>query len=249
MSWINHITREDFNRARRRALVAQLGALLNRSSNELLPLEEVRARLNIRGQRHLGNRAVALSQIVGSEGRYADFDRQFAPLHEATKYRWMSIDRAHHEAVALPAVELYKLGDIYFVKDGHHRISVARLQGQIDIDAVVNTGSMTLDVGARGEFLDYTPPGAELSIFASRLNCDAPSCRVRLATHPVVPVGKSAFTVKQFSVALDSEPLASLKGASVYVTGTIVFDGDHRTLEARIAPGVSHSPKKIVHLK
>lgn len=137
MSWINHITREDFNRARRRALFAQLGALINRSSNELLPFEEVRARLNIRGQRHLGNRAVPLGQIVGSEGRYADFDRQFAPLSEATRYRWMSIDRAHHEAVALPAVELYKLGDIYFVKDGHHRISVARLQGQLEIDAVV----------------------------------------------------------------------------------------------------------------
>lgn len=137
MSWINHITREDFNRARRRALFAQLGALLSRTSNELLPFEEVRARLQIRGQRHLGNRAVTLAQIVGSEGRYADFDRQFAPLSEATRFRWMSVDRAHHEAVALPAVELYKLGDIYFVKDGHHRISVARLQGQLDIDAVV----------------------------------------------------------------------------------------------------------------
>lgn len=137
MSWINHITRDDFNRARRKALLAQLGALINRSSNELLSFEEVRARLNIRGQRHLGNRAVPLAQIVGSEGRYADFDRQFAPLHEATKYRWMSIDRAHHEDVALPAIELYKLGDIYFVKDGHHRVSVARLQGQVDIDAVI----------------------------------------------------------------------------------------------------------------
>ncbi len=137
MSWINHTTREDFNRARRKALFAQLGALINRSSNELLPFEEVRARLNVRGQRHLGNRAVPLDQIVGSEGRYTDFDRQFAPLHEATKQRWMSIDRAHHEAVALPAIELYKLGDIYFVKDGHHRISVARLQGQLDIDAIV----------------------------------------------------------------------------------------------------------------
>ncbi|HMQ35726.1 MAG TPA: hypothetical protein PKD53_33785 [Chloroflexaceae bacterium] len=137
MSWINHITREDFNRARRRAMLAQLGALIGRSSNELLPFEEVRARLNIRGQSHLGNRPVPLDQIVGSEGRYADFDRRFAPLHEATRYRWMSVDRAHHEAVALPAVELYKVGDIYFVKDGHHRISVARLQGQVDIDAIV----------------------------------------------------------------------------------------------------------------
>jgi hypothetical protein len=137
MSWISNITREDFSRARRKAFFAQLIALLNRSSNELLSLDEVRARLSIRGQHHRGNRAVPLSQIVGSEGRYSDFDRQFAPRHDSTRHRWMSVDRAHHEAVGLPAIELYKLGDIYFVKDGHHRISVARLQGQADIDAIV----------------------------------------------------------------------------------------------------------------
>jgi len=137
MSWINHITQEDFNRARRKAFLAQLLGIVNRSSNELLSLEEVRARLNVRGQHYLGHQTVPLDHIVGSEGRYSDFDRRFAPRHDATKYRWMSVDRAHHEAIALPAIELYKLGDIFFVKDGHHRVSVARIQGQLDIDAVV----------------------------------------------------------------------------------------------------------------
>ncbi|NWF79838.1 MAG: DUF4032 domain-containing protein [Chloroflexi bacterium] len=137
MSWISHITREDFNRARRKAFIGQLLALLTRSTNDLLPFEEVRARLNVRGQRAIGSQTVPLDHIVGSEGRYADFDRQFAPLNEATMIRWMSIDRAHHEDVGLPAVELYKLGDIYFVKDGHHRISVARMRGQLAIDATV----------------------------------------------------------------------------------------------------------------
>ncbi|MFV9504468.1 MAG: hypothetical protein AB4911_07865 [Oscillochloridaceae bacterium umkhey_bin13] len=137
MSWISHITREDFNRARRKALLGQLLALVTRDSNELLAFEEVKARLNIRGQRYLGHQTVPVDHIVGSEGRYADFDRHFAPRHEATRGRWMSVDRAHHEDVSLPAVELYKIGDIYFVKDGNHRISVARLQGQHDIDAIV----------------------------------------------------------------------------------------------------------------
>jgi hypothetical protein len=148
MSWIDNLTREDFQRARRKAFLAQLGALLSRNSNTLLSLEEVRSRLNIRGQRHLGNKAVRLDQIVGSEGRYTDFDRQFAPLHEATKFRWMSVDRAHHQAVALPAVELYKLGDIYFVKDGHHRISVARLQEQSYIDAIVTELQVDVPIAA-----------------------------------------------------------------------------------------------------
>lgn len=137
MSWISHITREDFSRARRKAFLGQLLAVLSQTSNELLSFEEVKARLNVRGQRYLGHQTVPVAHVVGSEGRYADFDRHFAPLHETTRGRWMSIDRAHHQDVILPAVELYKLGDIYFVKDGNHRISVARMQGQQDIDAFV----------------------------------------------------------------------------------------------------------------
>lgn len=137
MSWIQQTTREDFSRARRKALITQLLSLVDRSSNELLAFEEVRSRLNVRSQRDLGLQSVPVAHIIGSEGRYADFDRQFAPRHQATMSRWLSVDRAFHEAVTLPAVELYKIGDIYFVKDGNHRVSVARLQGQVDIDALV----------------------------------------------------------------------------------------------------------------
>jgi hypothetical protein len=144
MSWITNSTREDFSRARRSAFIAQLLTIINRSSNELLPFEEVRARLNVRGQHYLGHQTVQINTIIGSEGRYADFDRWFAPRTDATRFRWMSIDRAHYEDVGLPAVDLYKLGQIYFVKDGHHRISVARQRGQMEIDAIVT--ELTVDV-------------------------------------------------------------------------------------------------------
>lgn len=137
MSWISQATIDDFNWARRKAFLFRLLALVNRDSTDLLPFEEVRARLNVRGQHYLGNQTVPLANIIGSEGRYADFDRRFAPRYDTTKWRWMSIDRAFYEDVHLPAVELYKIDDIYFVKDGHHRISVARQQGQLEIDAVV----------------------------------------------------------------------------------------------------------------
>jgi hypothetical protein len=136
-AFFDSLTNEDFQRARRQAFVSRLMSLLDPSSNTLLSLEEVRARLNIRGQHYLGLRTVPLDQIVGSEGRYHDFDRRFAPLHEKTKGRWRSIDMAHHQSINLPAVELYKIGDIYFVKDGNHRVSVARQQGVQDIDAIV----------------------------------------------------------------------------------------------------------------
>lgn len=149
MSWISNNTREDFVRARRAAFLAQLLAIVTRSSNELLPFEEVRARLNVRGQHYLGIQTVQISDIVGSEGRYADFDRKFAPRSDATRVRWISIDRAHYEDVGLPAVDLYKLGNIYFVKDGHHRISVARQRGQLEIDAVVTELQVDVPLDAR----------------------------------------------------------------------------------------------------
>lgn len=137
MSWIDTATRDDFARARRKAFLSRLLAFLRHQPNELLPFSEVRARLNVRGQQDCGMQTVPLARIVGSEGRYSDFDRGFLPLRQKTRDRWLSVDRAHYQDVGLPAVELYQIGDIYFVKDGNHRVSVARQQGQVDIDAHV----------------------------------------------------------------------------------------------------------------
>lgn len=135
--WIESQTNADFQRARRRALLGALLDLVQRRPSDLLGFETVRQRLRVRGQRHLGHQTVAVSQIVGSEGRYDDFDRRFMPRRNNTKGRWRSIDRAHHQAVELPPVDLYKIGEIYFVKDGNHRVSVARERGQHYIDAYV----------------------------------------------------------------------------------------------------------------
>jgi hypothetical protein len=168
MSWTHNLIREDYNRARRRALLGQLRALITQSSNELLPLDEIRNRLNVRGQYYLGSQTVPIDQIVGTEGRYTDFDRHFQPLHDATRQRWMNISRAHYDDVGLPAVDLYKISDIYFVKDGHHRISVARQRGQQAIDAIVTEllvdVPLTSDLSMRdlikkeeySDFLDWT---------------------------------------------------------------------------------------------
>jgi hypothetical protein len=112
-------------------------ARLKRESNELLPFDEVRQRLPLQGQHYIGLQVVSLNKIVGSMGRYRDFDRAFLPIQTRTKDRWVNIDKAHHSQVTLPAVELFKIGDIYFVKDGNHRVSVARERGQEFIDAFV----------------------------------------------------------------------------------------------------------------
>lgn len=77
---------------------------------------------------------VPLSRIVGSEGRADDFDRAFYPLNDHTRDRWINIAAARRDGAALPPVELIQVGDGYYVRDGHHRISVARASGQREIE-------------------------------------------------------------------------------------------------------------------
>lgn len=128
---------QDFERAVFKGFWRKILALLRGENNELLPFDEIRSQLPIRGQHDIGMQEVPIGKIVGSVGRYHDFDRAFLPIQTRTKDRWVNIDKAHYAQVPLPAVELFKIGEIYFVKDGNHRISVARDRGQIFIDAHV----------------------------------------------------------------------------------------------------------------
>jgi hypothetical protein len=100
-------------------------------------------------------RSVALADIVGSVGRYRDFDTAFLPRQNQTKGRWLSIDRAHYEGLDLPPVELYALGSTYFVKDGNHRVSVARERGQLFVDAVVIELHAPVPIGSLAELEDW----------------------------------------------------------------------------------------------
>ena len=126
-----------FLAARRRAFLSEIVGLLSGQPNELLSWEEVRDKLHLRGQHYKGIQSVPVDRIVGSVGRYQDFDRAFLPLQDATASRWVAIASARFSAVGLPPVKLYQVGDAYFVLDGHHRVSVAREQGAHFVDAEV----------------------------------------------------------------------------------------------------------------
>ncbi len=130
--------RLDFDRAHMKAFFREIYSWLNRSSNDLLPYDEIRRAIPIKGQHDLGIRVIPLDHIVGSVNRNNDFDRAFLPRVGNIRTRWMSIDKARMQAVNLPAIEVIKVGDIYFVKDGNHRVSVAREMGQLYIDAYVS---------------------------------------------------------------------------------------------------------------
>jgi hypothetical protein len=116
---------------------SSLLAFLTGRTNRLQSLERAASRHSASGRHSLGTRSVAISQIRGSETRTNDFDRRFRPLNSRTMYRWTSILMARLNGIPLPAVDLIKVGDTYFVRDGHHRISVAAALGQQFIEADV----------------------------------------------------------------------------------------------------------------
>jgi len=127
----------DFNAARAKAMFRDLVALLTGRHNELLAFDQVASMLRVGGPIYRGVKTVRLDQIVGTVNRYHDFDRAFLPTQTFTADRWQRVSRAWYDDISLPPILLYQVGDIYFVVDGHHRVSVAREQGQEYIDAEV----------------------------------------------------------------------------------------------------------------
>ena len=123
----------------RKAKWGRLVARLKGNSYRLLDLKELRPNLLEESLSYIGARTVAIDRIRGSEGRSLDFDINFRPLSERTRGRWLQIALIVLRGDSLPAVELVKSGDYYYVRDGHHRISVARALGQKYIDAVVTS--------------------------------------------------------------------------------------------------------------
>jgi hypothetical protein len=134
---IKSTAKADFENALRKGFWRGVVSWLTQSSNELLPFDEVRKNLPLKGQHYIGLKQIPINQVVGSVGRYHDFDRAFLPRLESSSGRWRSIDEAHLQDIGLPAIEVYKIGTAYFVKDGNHRVSVARERGQAFIDAAV----------------------------------------------------------------------------------------------------------------
>jgi len=114
----------DFANARRSAFLKSLLALLLNKPMHLLSFHEVRGGLGEEG--YVGIRTVEVARIVGSVNRYRDFDRSFLPIRTSGAERWKRVDRAHYESVELPPPILLKVDDVYFVYDGHNRVSVAR---------------------------------------------------------------------------------------------------------------------------
>lgn len=131
---------DDFLRARRRQLLARAGRVLTRERGDvdvIMPFDEVVAALGRVGERELGLQVVSLDTIVGTTDRLSGFDRQFRPTSRQVRGRWERIAGAMHRGEAMPPILLYRVGEAHFVRDGHHRVSVARALGWRVMDAMV----------------------------------------------------------------------------------------------------------------
>jgi len=130
----------DFSRARRSRVLDRLAARMRREPADfhvILPFEEVVEALGYRSERPLGLQTITLDSIVGTVGRVRDFDRRFRPTSRRTRKRWERMATASRRGEAFPPIDVYRIGDVHFVNDGHHRVSIARAQGLPDIDAYV----------------------------------------------------------------------------------------------------------------
>lgn len=163
--------RINFDTARRKAFWNEIISFLSGRPNRLLSWDEVRDKLGVRGQVYWGIRAVPVDKIIGSVGRYRDFDRVFLPTQDRTASRWRSIACAHYDDVSLPPVKLYKIGDAYFVLDGNHRVSVAREQGVEFVDAEVIEAATRVPVTADLDADDLEIKG-EYTRFLERTRLD-----------------------------------------------------------------------------
>jgi hypothetical protein len=127
-----------YARSRRHGRRGRFWSIGSRESRWLLDLSEIEETCRVEARSYAGLHTVPIEQIRGSEGRSTDFDRDFHPLQDHSSGRWLRVAAAREQDKALPPVVLIQVGEVYFVRDGHHRISVARARGQLDIEAEVN---------------------------------------------------------------------------------------------------------------
>jgi nucleotide-binding universal stress UspA family protein len=127
----------DFRAARNQAALKEILARLRGDNIDLLSYDDVLKMLKVQGSSERGLRDIPLDSIVGSVGRYSDFTRDFLPRENTNAERWARVKIAMSDMAGLPPIEVYQIGDVYFVKDGNHRVSVARQIGATHIQAYV----------------------------------------------------------------------------------------------------------------
>ncbi len=162
---------QHFDRARRQAFVESVIGQLRGQPTSLLPFEDVRDSLGLVPASDRGLHEIPLGKIIGSVGRYREFTRSFLPRDSSIKERWERIYAAAQGMQGLPPIEVYQVGNVYFVKDGNHRVSVAREMGAKTIQAYVREFSSPMPISADTD-LDELILKAEAASFLKHSKLD-----------------------------------------------------------------------------
>lgn len=130
-------TEEDFAKARNKALFNEIQHFLSPEEVSLISLNDVKQLIKPINETYVGMKIIPIEKIVGSEGRYKDFDNHFFPKNAFMRSRWEHVDEAAIQSIDLPPIKVYEISGLYFVRDGNHRVSVAKARGTEFIDAEV----------------------------------------------------------------------------------------------------------------
>ena len=130
-------TEEDFSKAHNKALFNEIQHFLSPEEASLIAFNDVKQLIKPINETYVGMKVIPIDKIIGSEGRYKDFDNHFFPKSNFLKTRWEKIDSAHINSIELPPIKVYEISGLYFVRDGNHRVSVAKSKGIEFIDAEV----------------------------------------------------------------------------------------------------------------
>jgi hypothetical protein len=163
---------DDFLRARRREALRRLSRRFERSTRDvdvILPFDDVVSALGRVEEHHAGVQTIPLDSIVGTVDRAGGgVDRASRPTTSRVRTRWERIAGAMRRGEPLPPISVYRVGDVHFVRDGHHRVSVARALGRDDIQASVT--EVVTRVGAgRSLRLSDLPQKSHERLFRERV--------------------------------------------------------------------------------
>jgi hypothetical protein len=191
----------DFDRARRARAFAALARRLRRAPADvgmILPFEEVVEALGRVSERDLGLHSIPLDSIVGTVDRTKEFDRSFRPTSNLVRSRWERIAEAQRRGQAMPPISVYRIGELHFVRDGHHRVSVARSLGREDIDAYVTEVKTRVAAGEDITLADLPVKGHE-RLFEERVPL-APEQRARIELQDPWDYGELAESIEAWGM-------------------------------------------------
>jgi hypothetical protein len=171
----------EWKQARQSAFVQDVLAAFTRRPADLMSFEDVHQKLQLSSLNYLDLQEVPLDQIVGSVGRYSDFTRAFFPRQDHLQARWQRIEELLATGRDLPPIELYKVGQAYFVRDGNHRVSVARQHGKSTLKACVWEYNTHIPLGPDSDIDDLLCKTAHAAfVECTNIEQVCPGARIRL---------------------------------------------------------------------